>query len=109
MSRLRTHIIFNQRTPAEILREQRAIIRTLRKNHPDGEQRIALTDGTTAKYDQMDNTVNLYVLPCDEFQCNIDLLSPDLIDPQATRALWQKPPPEYEAPPAHWHSPKDDP
>ena len=96
----------NQQTPADILREQRAIIRTLRKNYPDGERRIALTDGAVAKYDQATHypkMVELYALPCDEFQCNIDLLLPGVIDPQDTRALWLQPPPEDEEPPPHWH------
>ena len=52
----------NQQTPADILREQRAIIRTLRKNYPDGERRIAPTDGAVAQYDQSDKMVNLYAL-----------------------------------------------
>ena len=75
----------NQQTPADILREQRAIIRTLRKNYPDGERRIALTDGAVAKYEQATHypkMVELYALPCDEFQCNIDLLLPGVIDPK---------------------------
>ena len=101
--------MFNQHTPPDALREQRAIIRTLRKHYPDGERRIVLTNGAVAKYDQTNKVVNLYALPCDEFKCNIEFLSLELIDPQATRALWPQPPPEYEPPPAHWHSPADDP
>ena len=98
--------MFNQPNPADTLREQRAIIRSLRKNYPDGERRIALTDGATAKYEQSShkrNMVNLYALPCDEEKCNINRLFPDLIDPQGTRALWLQDPPEDEEPPAHWH------
>ena len=60
--------MYNQRTPADSLREQRAIMRTLKKNYPDGERRIALTDGAVAKYEQSGhqrNIVALYALPCD--------------------------------------------
>ena len=98
--------MFNQRTSGDTVREQRAIIRTLRKNYPDGERRIALTDGAVAKYEQATHypkMVEIYALPCDEFQCNIDLLLPGVIDPQDTRALWLQPPPEDEEPPPHWH------
>ena len=100
-----THMI-NQGTRTDSLREQRAIIRTLRKNYPDGERRIALTDGAVAKYGQgthKGKMFEVYELPCDEFQCNIDLLHPSVIDPQATRALWLQDPLEDEEPPPHWH------
>ena len=98
--------MFNQPNPADTLREQRAIIRSLRKNYPDGERRIALADGGVAKYDQgtqKGKMVEVYALPCHEFHCNIDLLLASVIDPQATRALWLQDPPEDEEPPAHWH------
>ena len=98
--------MFNQPIPKDTLRQQRSIIRSLRKNYPDGERRIALTDGTVAKYEQSShkrNMVNLYALPCDEEKCNINRLFPELIDPQATRDLWLQDPPEEEEPPAHWH------
>ena len=96
----------NQSTPADTLREHRAIIRTLRRNYPDGERRIALADGAVAKYEQGTHKakmVEVYALPCDEFHCNIHLLRTSVIDPQATRALWLQDPPEDEEPPAHWH------
>ena len=100
------HTMTNLGTQADTVREQRAIIRNLRRNYPDGERRIALADGAVAKYEQgahKGKTVEVYALPCDEFQCNIDLLRPSVIDPQATRALWLQDPPEDEEPPAHWH------
>ena len=95
-----------QETQADTLRLQRAIIRALRKNYPDGERRIALADGAVAKYDQgshKGNMAEVYALPCSESHCNIDLLRPSVIDPQATRALWLQDPPEDDEPPAHWH------
>ena len=98
--------MFNQQTPKDTLRQQRAVIRTLRKNYPDGERRIALRDGAVATYEQSGhkrNMVELYALPCDEEKCNIDRLFPDLIDPQETRELWLQDPPEDEEPPPHWH------
>ena len=98
--------MFNQRTPADTLRQQRAIIRTLRKNYPDGERRIVLADGAVAKYEHgthKEEMIELYALPCDEFKCNIDRLFPDVIDPQATRKLWLQDPLEDEEPPPHWH------
>ena len=98
--------MLNPRTQTETLREQRAIIRTLRKNHPDGEGRIALTDGTVAKYGQgthKGKIFEVYEIPCDEFQYNMDLLHPGVIDPQATRALWLQDQPEDEEPSPHWH------
>ena len=77
----------NERTQADTLRKQRAIIRTLRRNYPDGERRIALADGAVAKYEQgthKGKIFEIYALPCDEFQCNIDLLRPSVINPHAT-------------------------
>ncbi len=104
------NIMFNQQTPAETLREQRAIIRTLRKEHPTGRRMIILKDGTRPTYQQATHKgkrCDLYELPCDEFKCNISLLTPDMIDVQATRALWSGKPSQYQAPlqpyPIHEH------
>ena len=79
--------MINQGTQADTLREQRAITRTLRKNYPEGERRIALTYGAIAEYEQgthKGKIVEIYSLFCDEFQCNIHLLHPGVIEPQAT-------------------------
>ena len=94
----------NQQTPAETLKEQRAIIRTLRKEHPKGRRMMILKDGTRPTYEQATqkgSRCDLYKLPCDEFKCNISLLTPDMIDVQATKKLWSGKPSQYQQPPVH--------
>ncbi|MDE2785719.1 MAG: hypothetical protein OXL37_03575 [Chloroflexota bacterium] len=78
-----------------ILKEQRRLLRLLRKEHPNKTQPIVLTDGTLATYDQgwhRSRRYDLYVITSDreEGDDRADNLHPGMLDVTATRALWQK-------------------
>ena len=90
----------------ETLRQQRAVLRTLRKNHPRGENRVVLSDGVHARYEQgthKGHMIELYKLPCTEDSCHLDALFASDIDAGTTRALWALGPGGPEPPPPHHH------
>ena len=90
--------------PKGTAREQRRILRTLRNNSPNSENRIVLTDGDHAIYQDGDNgrhkpgrkRLDLFQLPCDERYCYLDELDYTVINPWATTALWKMPPPDMD-------------
>ena len=69
-------------------RPKNAILRTLRREYPDGERRLALTTGETVTYDQGNyrkkKNVSAYWRPGE----GLILLKPAIIDAPATYALW---------------------
>lgn len=67
---------------------RRSILRALRKNHPNGEQRAVLNDGRTVQYLQGNYRGRKNVAAYWEPQKGAYLLTPELVDPEATQELW---------------------
>lgn len=68
---------------------RKAVLRKLRQEYPNGENRLVLTDGRTATYHQGRyrgrNNTSAYTAPG---TTTLNLLRPDAIDADATRTLW---------------------